>query len=72
MLNTKGWFQDRDRNNEIRGKNEVLFPINTKTVWAELFAEDVQCSSDVLGIFVDDVEVGIGLDEAAGRSSDGS
>lgn len=69
MLNTKGWLQDSHGDNKVRGENEVLLPINTETVRAELLSEYIESSCDVFGELMDNVEVGIGFDETSGRGS---
>lgn len=62
MLNAKRRLQDRDRDNKVGSKNEVLFPINAETVRAELLSQDVECSCYVFGVLMDDVEISIGFD----------
>lgn len=72
MLNAKGRLQDGDRDNKVRSENKVLFPIDAETVRAELFTQNVERAWHIFGPLVNDVEVRVGLNETARRSSDGS
>jgi hypothetical protein len=65
MLDSQAGLQDGDRNDEVRCQDDVLLPVDTETVGRELLAENVECASDILGPFVDDVVVGICFYEAS-------
>lgn len=71
MTHTSTGLQDSDGLNEIGGKNQLLLPVNAKTVRRELLTKNVEGSLHILGPFVDNVEVGIGLDETTGRGTNG-
>jgi hypothetical protein len=66
---TRG-LQDGDRHNKVRCQDDVLLEIDGKAMRAELLAKDVEGRGNILGPLVNDVEVGIGLNEATGRSTD--
>jgi hypothetical protein len=63
-------FEDRDGYNEVRGEDDVVLVIDGEAVGRELLAEDVQRGGYIFGPLMDDVEVGIGFNEAARRSAD--
>jgi len=72
ILSAQARLEDAKRDNEIRGQDKILLEVDGETVGRELLAENVESALDILGPLVDDVEVGISLDETAGRSTDGT
>lgn len=62
-------LKDRDGNDEVGCENELLVPVDGKTVRRELLAENVKGGLDIFGPLVDDVEVGISFDETSGRGT---
>lgn len=64
-------LEDAERHDEVGCQDDVLVPVDAQAVRAELLAQDVEQARNVFGPLVDDVEVGVGLDEAAGRGADG-
>jgi hypothetical protein len=64
------WLEDGDRDDEVGGQDDVGFVVDGEPVRTELLAEDVERSVDIFGPLVDDIEVGVCLDEAARRSPD--
>lgn len=71
MLDSNRWLQNTKRDNEVRGENEILLPVNTETVGVELFAEDVEETGNIFGELMNDVKIGVGLDETSWGGSDG-
>lgn len=73
MQDTSGTrLEDRKRNNEVGGKTNLLLVINGETVGRELFSKNVQSTLNILGPLVDDVEVGIGFNQASRGGTEGS
>ena len=72
ILSAQARLEDAKRDNEIRGQDKILLEVDGEAVGRELLAENVESALDILGPLVDDVEVGISLDETAGRSTDGT
>jgi hypothetical protein len=64
-------LEDRDGDDKVGGQDELLVEVDGQTVRRELLAEDVESRRHIFGPLVDDVEVGISLDETAWRGSDG-
>ena len=48
----RGRLENGDGNNEVRGEDELLVPVNGETVWAELLAENVQGGTNIFGPLV--------------------
>lgn len=71
MTHSSAGFQDRDGFDEIRSENELLFPINAQSMRRELLTQNVEGTLYILRPFVDDVKVGISLNETTGRSTHG-
>jgi hypothetical protein len=71
MAHTKTGLQDSDGLDEVGSENELLLPVNTQSVRRELLTKNVEGSLNILGPFVDDVKIGIGLNETAGGSTHG-
>lgn len=65
-LDTGGWLEDGERDDEIRSKHDIIGEIDGQSVRRELLLENVQGACDVFGPFVDDVEVCVGFDESTG------
>ena len=65
LLNSEGRLEDRDGGDEVGGQHDVLLEVDGKTVRNELLLEDTENAGDILGPFVDNVEVGIGLNKTA-------
>lgn len=63
-LNTKSRLENGDRNDKVRGKDQIVLKIDGETVGRELLAENVQGAFDVFRPLVDDVVVLVGLDQA--------
>lgn len=63
LLNTQGRLEDRDGNNKVRGQDDALIEVNSQTVGAELLAENVQRASNILRPLVNDISLGVRLDE---------
>lgn len=68
--NARG-LEDRDGHDEVGCQDDVVLEVDGQAMRAELLAEDVEGRGNILGPLVDDVELGISLNEAAGRSTDG-
>lgn len=71
MADSETGLQDSNRLDEVRSQNELLLPIDTKSVRRELLLKNVEGALHILGPFVDDVEIGISLNETTGRSTNG-
>ena len=69
MLDAERRFQDRERNDKIKGKNDILCPVDTQTMRIELFAENIAESGNIFGEFSNDVKVVVGFNKASRRSS---
>ena len=63
------WLQDSNRLDKVRSQNELLLPIDTESVRRELLFKDVESAFHILGPFVNDVKVGISLDETTRRGT---
>lgn len=72
LLDTKSRLQNRDRNNKVRSKNNVLIKVHTQSVRRELLSKNVKSTLNILRPLVDDVTIGISLDQSAGRCTDGT
>lgn len=72
LLDTKSRFQNRDRNNKVRSKNNVLIKVHTQSVRRELLSKNVKSTLNILRPLMDDVTIGISLDQSAGRCTDGT
>lgn len=66
MTHSSAGFQDRDGFDEIRSENKLLLPVNAQSMRRELLAQDVESALHILGPFVDDVKIGISLNETTG------
>lgn len=66
MPNPRTGLQDTDRLHKVRGKNELLVPVNAQSVRRVLVAKNVKGALHVLGPLMDNVKVLIGLDQTAG------
>lgn len=71
MTNTQGRLQDSNRLHEVRSQDQLLLPVDTKTVGRELLAQNVEGTLDVLGPLVDDVKIGISLNKTTGAGANG-
>lgn len=71
-LDTGGWLQDGKRDDKVRGQDDLLVPVDAKTVWVELLSKDVGRSSDILWPFVENVATGISLNETTWRGTSGT
>lgn len=65
MSNPKTGFQDADRLNKVRSKNEFLLPVNTQSMRRVLFIQDVERALNILRPLMDDIKVLVCLDQAA-------
>lgn len=65
------WVQNAHRFDKVRGEDVLPLPVDAQAVGVELILENVQRTRHRLGPFVDDVEVGIRLNQATGRGADG-
>ena len=54
----------------LSSQDDVLVPVDCETVGRELLAEDVECGVNIFGPLVNDVEVGVSLDEATRGGTD--
>jgi hypothetical protein len=72
LLDTKSRLQNRDRNNKVRSKNNVLIKVHTQSVRRELLSKNVKSTLNILRPLMDDVTIGISLDQSAGRCTDGT
>lgn len=70
--NSRGRLENGDGNNEVGREDDVLVPVDGEAVGGELLAEDIEGSRNVFWPFVDDIEIGVSLDKAAGGGTDGS
>jgi len=66
VLDTERRFQDGDRDDEVGCQHHVVLEIDAQTMGRELLAQNVESSRDVFGPLVNNVEVGVRLDESAG------
>lgn len=71
MAHSKTRLQDSNRLDEVGGQDELLLPIDAKTVRRELLLKNVEGAFHILRPFVNDVKVGISLNETTGRSTNG-
>lgn len=69
--NARAGLQDGDRDDEVRGENQVVLPVDGETVGGKGLAENVDGAGQILRVLSDDVEVLIGLDEATWGGTDG-
>lgn len=63
--NTQTRLEDTDRFHKVRGENELVLPVDAETVRRELLSQDVEGTLHIFGPLVDDIEVGICLDETS-------
>lgn len=68
-LLAEGGLEDGDGNDEVRGEDQIFLEADGETVGGELGGGSIGEAGDGFGPFVDDVEVGISLDEATDISS---
>lgn len=66
----EGGLEDGHGLDKVRGENQLPLPVDAQTVRRELLSQNVQQAGRVLRPLVDDVEVGIRLDQTAGRGAD--
>lgn len=71
MTHSSARLQDGDGFDEIRSENELLLPVNAQSMRRELLTQNVEVALHILGPFVDDVKVGISLNETTGRGTHG-
>lgn len=71
MAHSKTRLQDSNRLDEVGSQDELLLPIDAKSVGRELLLKNVEGSLHILRPFVNDVKIGISLNETAGRSTNG-
>lgn len=71
MAHSKTRLQDGNWLDEVGSQNELLLPIDAKSVGGELLLKNVEGALHILRPFVNDVKVGIGLNKATGRSTNG-
>ena len=71
MANSETGLQDTDRLDKVRCENQLLLPVNAQSVRRELLTQNVEGALHILRPLVDDVKVGIGLNETARRGSHG-
>lgn len=64
-------LEDSDWDDEVRGENQVVLPVDGETVGGKGLAEDVDGAGQVLGVLRNDVEVLVGLDETTWGGTDG-
>ena len=72
MNDLQAWLQNRKGNDEIRGEDDVLVPVDTQAMWVELLSENVKGAGDIFWPLVDDIEVGICLYQTTWGGSKGS
>jgi hypothetical protein len=65
-------LEDGDRDNKVGSQYDLLIEVDGQTMGRELLAEDVEGRLDIFWPFVDDVEVGISLNETTWRSTNSS
>lgn len=70
LLNTKSRLQNRDRNNKVRSKDNVLVKVHTQSMRRELLSKNVKSTLNILRPLMDDVTIGISLDQTTGRCTD--
>lgn len=71
MANSKTGLQDTDRLDEVGSKDELLLPVDAQSVGRKLLTQNVEGALHILRPLVNDVKVGIGLNETAGRGTHG-
>ena len=71
MAHSKTRLQDSTRLDEVGSQDELLLPIDAKSVRRELLLENVEGALHILGPFVNDVEVGVSLNKTTGGSTNG-
>lgn len=71
MDNARAGLEDGDRDDEVRGEDQVVFPVDGETVGSKGLAENVDGAGQILRVLSDDVEVLVGLDEATWRGTNG-
>lgn len=69
--NACAWLQDGDRDDEVRGEDQVVLPVDGETVGSKGLAENVDGGGQILRVLSDDVEILIGLDETTWGGTDG-
>lgn len=70
LLNTKSRLQNRNRNNKVRSKDNVLVKVHTQSMRRELLSKNVKSTLNILRPLMDDIAIGISLDQATGRCTD--
>lgn len=71
MSDLRDGLQDSDRLDKVRGQNELLLPVNTQSMGRVLLSQNVQSALYILRPLVNDVEVGISLDQTTRRGTQG-
>lgn len=71
MAHSKTRLQNSNRLDEVGSQDELLLPIDAKSVRRELLLKDVEGTLHILRPFVNDVKVGISLNETTGGSTNG-
>lgn len=69
MANSRAGLQDTDRLHEVRSQDKVLLPVNTQPMRRVLLAKYVQRALYIFRPLMNDVEVGIRLDQTARRGA---
>lgn len=70
LLNTKSRLQNRDRNNKVRSKNNILVKVHTQSVRRELLSKNVKSTLNILRPLMNDVTIGISLDQSTRGCTD--
>ena len=68
-LRAKAWLQDADRNDKVQCEDDDILKVDSQPVRRELFGQDTERALDILRPLVHDVEVLVGLNEAAGAGA---
>ena len=69
MTDTQGRLQNSNRLHKVRSKDQLLLPVDAQTVGRELLTQDVEGTLDILWPLVNDVKIGISLNETTGAGS---
>lgn len=69
MANSRTGLQNTDGLHEVRGQDKLLVPVNAQSVRRVLLAKNVQGALNILRPLMNDVEVGIRLNQTTRRGT---
>ena len=69
-LDTSSGLKDGQRDDEVRGEDELVLPVDAQTMGRELLLKDVESALGVLRPLVENVTLGVSLNETAGGGAD--